>query len=161
LALNLAQQALSAHNQDAFWGFIQTVLTASGNIAKALWGQGGKLAAEREPLRRSLGVTDASALASVDLRNHLEHFDERLDRWYRTSSNHNHADFIIGPAERTIVGIAPGDVFRHFDPETGEVIFWGEHYSLTALRDALITLLPVVAAEARKPHWEAPPKPQA
>jgi hypothetical protein len=158
MALKLAQAALDRNDQDVFWASIQNALTASGNIAKGLWGAGGKLAAEREPLRRSLGISDDdNPLASVDLRNHLEHYDERLDRWYRTSARHIHADFIIGPVATTIGGADSGDVFRHFDPQTGDVIFWGEHYSILALRDALHALLPIVEAEAAKPPWEIPP----
>lgn len=151
LALELAQRGLDDGDQELLWANVQNLLTACANIAKGLWGQSGKLAAEREPLRRSLGIADESPFSNVDLRNHLEHYDEQLDRWYATSTNHNYADYIIGPAARMFVGLDPGDVFRHFDPETGDVIFWGEHYSIGALRDALQALLPIVTAEARRP----------
>jgi hypothetical protein len=153
LALDIAGQGLNNNDQDVFWASIQNCLAASANIAKSLWGQGGKLAAERAAIRQSLNIGDDSPFAATDLRNHLEHFDERLDRWHRTSVRHNYADFIIGPAANTISGMEPGDIFRHFDPNTQEVIFWGEHHSLAPLRDALVNLLPIASAEAAKPHW--------
>ena len=51
--------------------------------------------------------------ASTDLRTHLEHFDERLDRWHERSEHHNYADFVIGPKESTITGLEETDMFRH------------------------------------------------
>jgi hypothetical protein len=128
-ALNAAQQAnaaLQMNDQEIFWASIQNFLTAAANIAKACWGQGGSLADERADLRESLAVVDTSPLVTnTDLRNHLEHYDERLDRWYRTSARHNYADFLIAPRATTIAGMEDTDIFRHFDPQTNEVIFWG------------------------------------
>jgi hypothetical protein len=123
---------------------------------EGMLGAGGKLAAERLPLRESLAIADDSALASTDLRNHLEHYDERLDRWYRNSARHNYADFIIGPRATTIVGLDDTDIFRFFDPETNEVVFWGEHYAIQPLVDEIVKLLPIAQTESNKPHWESP-----
>jgi hypothetical protein len=153
MALDLAQKALSSRDQEEFWASIQNALSAAANIAKSLWGQGGKLAQEREPLRQSLGISDSSPLSSTDLRNHLEHYDERLDRWYRTSQRRNHADYLIGPASM-IAGTEATDIFRHFDPSTGDVIFWIENYSIPPLGRALAELLPTATREAVKPHWD-------
>lgn len=158
-ALQGAEQAdagLKANNQETFWAGIQNLLTASANIAKACWGAGGKLAQQRQPLRESLGVADDSPLAVTDLRNHLEHYDERLDHWFATSARRNHVDFIIGPAEGTIGGVDDTDIFRHFDPASGHVIFWGEHYPMRELATAIQELLPIASAEAKNPHWDGP-----
>lgn len=157
MAFHGTQAALVSGNQEAFWASVQALLTAAANVSKSLWGQSGKLAAEREPLRRSLSIPEDSPLANTDLRNHLDHYDDRLDRWWQESTHHNHADFIIGPADRTLRGVAATDVFRHFDPGTGEVIFWGEHHSLTELGRSLAALLPRVAAEASRPPWDTEP----
>jgi hypothetical protein len=125
-AINAVQEAnasLAANNQEIFWASMQNFLAAAANISKACWGAGGKLATERLPLRHSLAVADDSALASTGLRNHLEHYDERLDRWYRNSFRRNYADFIIGPCATAIAGLDDTDIFRFFDPEAKEVIF--------------------------------------
>ena len=156
-AVHLANLGLTTNDQEIFWASIQNLLTAAANISKACWGQGGKLVEQRRPLRESLEVPEDSPLANTDLRNHLEHYDERLDRWYETSQNKNHADFLIGPVG-SIQGIVDTDVFRHFDPATGDVIFWGEHYSIPTLATAIGILKPIAEREGRKPHWE-PPKP--
>jgi len=155
-ALNASEQAnaaLRARDQELFWASIQNFLTAMANISKACWGQRGRLSAERADLRNSLSIADDSPLASTDLRNHLEHYDERLDRWYRESVRRNYVDFVIGPRARTLAGIDERDIFRFFDPETNEVIFWGEHYALQPLVDEIVRLLPIVTVESSKPHW--------
>ncbi|MFL6091087.1 MAG: hypothetical protein ACJ71Z_13215 [Aeromicrobium sp.] len=153
VALDIAQQGLSSNDQHVFWAGVESFLNAAANISKSLWGAGGRLEHERQPLRESLNVTDDSPLASTDLRNHLEHFDERLDRWYATSSSHGYADFIIGPKQFTISGMDEADMFRQFDPSTGEIIFWGEFHPLFPIRDAIGVLAQVAATEASKPHW--------
>lgn len=153
LALDAAQQGLDANDQHVFWASVQSFLTAAANISKTLWGSGGRLAQAREGLRKSLGVPEDSPLASTDLRNHLEHFDERLDRWYATSDSHNFVDFAIGPKGRTVVGPDETDMFRQFDPETAEIVFWGEVHPLIPIRDAIVELLPAATVESAKPHW--------
>lgn len=158
-ALNAAEQAetaLHTRDQDLFWASIQSLLTAAANISKACWGAGGKKNAEREDLRKSLGVDDGNPLASTTLRNHLEHYDERLDRWYRESSQRIYVDFIIGPRKTTIAGVDDSDIFRFYDPGEKEVIFWGEHFTLQPIVDEIARLLPVATAESNKPHWQTP-----
>jgi hypothetical protein len=155
LAINQASDALDNRrtDQEVFWAGIQNFLTAAANISKACWGAGGNRADERRPLRESLAIEDDNPLSNTDLRNHLEHYDERLDRWYKNSEQHNYVDYLIAPAGGTaLVGPADTDIFRRFDPSTGDVIFWGEHYSIPALRDAIQDLLPIAAREAEKHH---------
>lgn len=143
---DFAKRAVAENDQDFFFASVHSAVNASANIAKALWGSGGEHAAERADLRESLGITADSPLSDVSLRNHLEHFDERLDRWYRSSERHHYVDFVVGPAHQTIVGTPDSDIFRFYDPDTTELVFWGEHYSLSALVQALERLEPIVGA---------------
>lgn len=154
LALDIAQQGLDAENQHVFWASIQNFLTAAANISKTLWGARARRTEARSDLRQSLKINEDSPLASTDLRNHLEHFDERLERWYETSERHNFVDFAIGPKGLTVVGLEETDMFRQYDPETGHIIFWGEHHPLAPIKNAIVELLPIATAEAAKPHWE-------
>ncbi len=145
LAAEQIKLGLDSANQEILWAGVQNLLAASANIAKAAWGAGGNLADVRQALRESLVIDDENPIANVDLRNHLEHYDERLDRWYRTSERRNHADYLTGPPGM-ISGIESSDVFRHFDPDSGDVIFWGEHYNLPQLVKAISVLLPIADA---------------
>ena len=143
-------QALLPAAHETLWAAIQKFLTSAANIAKACWGQGGRLADVRAPLRQSLSIMNDSPLANTDLRNHLEHYDERLDRWHQNSSNHFYVDYGFGPRETAIRGVPDSDIFRFFDPQTNEVIFWGEHYAMQPLVDAVCQLLPIAQNESMK-----------
>ncbi len=132
---------------------LQNMLNSGANISKMLWGSKGKKSEERQALRASIGVPENSALRDVNMRNNFEHMDERIDRWWQESSNHNYADKNIGP-EHFIGGLAPYDMFRMFDPSSASVTFWGEKFNLQALVTEVERILPVLEAEAAKPHWE-------
>jgi hypothetical protein len=142
----------SPQQSDAVWIGAQVLVTGAGNVSKALWGQARRLSTERQPLRDSLGVDDASPFYDVSIRNHFEHYDERLDRWWRDSPNHNHLDRMIGPPSG-VVGFDDLDRFRVYDPTTHDLIFWGEAFNVQTIVTEAERLLPVAEREASKPHW--------
>jgi|SRR5215469_372290 len=153
-AANEINAGLASRNTDQILYAIQNLLNAAANISKMLWGQKGKLASQRARLRDSIGIADDSPLRNVTMRNDFEHMDERIDKWWAESKAHNHADRIIGPKDSTIVGIEPTDMFRMFDPQTTDVIFWGEEFNIRALVTEVQRILPLLQAEAKKPHWD-------
>jgi len=88
-------------------------------------------------LRAALNLSgEDHILKSRKLRDHLEHFDERLDEWQRTSSSRNYVQDIIGP-KGAIVGIEPTDMMRWFDPQAKAIYFRGEDYDLQKLVDGV------------------------
>jgi hypothetical protein len=154
-----ANKALEDRNVEGVFFALQNLLNAGANVSKALWGGGGKLAAQRKPLRDSIGITDTSPLREVAIRNNFEHFDERLDRWWNESKKHNHSDMNIA-SKGMISGIDEIDRFRIFDPQTKDLTFWGQEFNLQALVTEAQAILPKLEAEANKPHWDpAAPRP--
>jgi hypothetical protein len=96
---------------------------------------------------RAVILQEALALANVEhvlkkrtLRDHLEHFDERLDHWQKTSINKNIFQDYIGP-KGGVVGIDDADMMRQLDPTTGEFLFRGETYNLIHLADGAKDIL--------------------
>jgi hypothetical protein len=156
-AANEVNVALKERNTERTFYALQNLLNAGANISKALWGAGGKFADQRKPLRDSIGIDDSSPLREVTMRNNFEHFDERLDRWWKESKHHNHMDLIIGPAATTIVGHEETDKFRHFDPTTCNMVFWGQEFNLQTIVTEVQKILPKLQAEANKPNWETTP----
>ncbi|NWB64550.1 hypothetical protein HX880_36890 [Pseudomonas sp. F1002] len=71
-------------------------------------------------------------LKSRTLRDHLEHFDERIDNWMQTSKHQNFVQDNIGPLG-AIKGSDQSDMMRNYDPRTGSFSFRGEIYSLVDL----------------------------
>ena len=145
-------EALKARDSYAIWIFVQNLLNAAANISKVCWGSGGRLTKERLAVRRSIHVTSRSPLKDVAMRNNFEHLDERLDLWWRTSPSRNHLDLSVFP-KNAVRGIDERDMFRVLDPETMDVVFWGQRFSLQKIVGEAQRLLPIAAAEAAKPHW--------
>lgn len=125
------------------WQPIQSLLTSVANISKALWGQRGKFSVEREPLRAVLGVPDTSPLAPTQMRNNFDHFDERLDEWWARSTDHNYVDLNFGDVASTIQGVSPEDMFRSYDPQSGNVAFWGQQYNLPTIMNEIERIAPL------------------
>lgn len=130
---------------------IQNFLNSGANISKALWGQCGRHADERKQLRDSVGIGDNSPLRKVTMRNNFEHFDERLDKWWKKSKRHAYADMLIGNKDM-IGGIEKKDTFRRYDPVTTDIVFWGQEFNLKQLLTEAKRILPKLEEEANKPH---------
>jgi hypothetical protein len=135
-----------------FFSTVQGFLSAVANISKECWGQGGKYKEKRRALRESLEIPDDSPLQFTELRNHFDHYDERLDEWFDASSAQGFADFLIGPKDM-IQGLDDQDSFRHYEPATGLFYFGGKAYNLAEMAQLVANLLPVAQREADKPPW--------
>jgi hypothetical protein len=129
----LAVSADENHDPTAIFVSLQNLLNAAANIAKAFWGQGGKLSDQRTKLRDSIELDDDSPLRSVTMRNNFEHFDERLDSWWAKSQRHIYVDLNIGPPHGFFSGVDASDIFRLYDPEQQLLVFWGETYDVQAI----------------------------
>lgn len=75
-------------------------------------------------------------LKSRTLRDHLEHFDERIDYWVQTSERMNYVQDFIGP-KGAIAGVDDSDMMRQYDPAIAEFTFRGETYRLSDLSAGL------------------------
>src|SRR5262245_39210146 len=126
LASESIRRGLKEGNTAVIFSGIQNLLGAAANISKACWAQKGNLSAQRLPLRKSIGITDDSPLRDTDIRNNWDHFDDRLDTWWRDSSLHNYSDLNF----ESISGFDDIDTFRALDPKTLDVFFWGDRFNL-------------------------------
>jgi hypothetical protein len=142
--------ALKKMDTERIFYALQNLLNAGANISKSLWGQGGRLAQKRKPLRDSINIGDDSPLRQVTMRNNFEHFDERLERWWNESKRHNYADMNIGPKGGYIFGLETIDMFRLFDPNTTDLTFWGEEFNIQAIVTEAQNILPRLLKEASK-----------
>lgn len=81
----------------------------------------------------ALNIVDPEhVLKNRTLRDHLEHFDERIDHWMQTSERRNYVQDYIG-AKGGIQGMEESDMMRQYDPASGNFTFRGETYSLVDL----------------------------
>jgi hypothetical protein len=141
------------NNEDLMWYAIQNLLISVGNISKLFWPTRSRYKDRGEELRRSLGIKDNSPLEPRTFRNHFEHFDERLEKWAKSSERHNFNDANIGPPDM-IAGIDVQDSLRIFDPTSWTLFFRGDRYELKSIIVVIYDLYPKVLAEANRPSWE-------
>lgn len=87
-----------------------------------------------EHLRAIFHDVSLERLKDRTLRNHLEHYDERLDDW-RQDHHGMLADTIASPG--SIVGIRPTDAMRWLDPSTLRFHFRGAVFDLLPLAEEI------------------------
>ncbi|WP_156962578.1 hypothetical protein [Salinisphaera hydrothermalis] len=135
---------------------IHSLLTHASNISRLFWppigrGKNGAKKEERgRILRERVGLPNENhPLKKRTLRDHLEHFDERIDSWRETSARKNYAQDLIGP-QNMIQGLDPADMMRWYDPDRKRFMFRGEEFDMQELVSAINELLPTLnkAAEA-------------
>lgn len=155
-ALRMVNEALGSGDSETFWFAIDSALGAMARISKILWPTRAapKESVERcRSFRRAFEVDEASPVLNRSVRDALEHFDERLDNWARSSAHRNLADRVIAP-RTAIVGLHPDDYARHFDPETNIVSVFGDRLDLQALVDAVADLASQVDERHRVMWWD-------
>jgi hypothetical protein len=103
-------------------------------------------------LRHSVGISDESPLRDRALRDHLEHFDERMVEWRKTSVNGNYYRDTIAP-RGMVAGVEPRDAMRWYDPDSRVFLFRGESYDVQSLVAAVEELLPK-ANQASQAAWQ-------
>ena len=141
------------------WASIQTIVTAYANISKILSPQSPqdkslkKEIEERgEYLKRKLSVANDSPLLSRDVRNHFEHFDERLHTWAKESGIFVHRNI----ASQGSIHISPDtnvsskSYMASFDPNTVMLTFWGCEFNINDIISEVEVLLKNAQAELRK-----------
>jgi hypothetical protein len=87
-----------------------------------------------QALRDEFGLQSNHPIENRELRNHFEHFDERLDDWAEKSKSRGMAT-IIGP-NRT-AGIEDSDIIHHYDPATKIYSFRGKPFDVQKLVDGV------------------------
>ena len=150
------REARNTLHQEVFRS-IHSFLTHASNVSRIFWpapprrnkgesdaeytarGLAVKRVARGVALRSTTDLPDDHTLRNRKLRDHLEHFDDRLDTWESTSVRHNYVQDFIGPSN-AIEGIDASDMMRWFDPTTNYMRFRGEEFNLQALADALMEI---------------------
>ena len=157
-AFRTAQASLGTTPVDPVYRGLHSLLVHAGNISKLLWpipskdkAKAAVMASRASALlgRLKLPSHIGPVLSSRELRNHLEHFDERLDAWAGSNPT-SLVDRNIGPLAAFGV-ISPAMVLRHYDPTSRTFIFAGTTYDIgqlvaavTQVRDAALAARPSI-----------------
>jgi len=84
-------------------------------------------------LRRAFALTDQSALRNRALRDFLEHFDERLDRYLL---HHDRGYFFPSAqvGDSTLADEPDGHIFKLVDPRKSSFVLLGEKHDYAEVR---------------------------
>jgi hypothetical protein len=134
------QASLTAGSVDSTYRALHSLLSHAANLSKLLWPAATKDKAKAAVMqgraarllnKLSLQAHIAPILSNRDLRNHLEHFDERLDTWAALNPP-GLVDRNVGPL--AMLGTFPvAAVLRHYDPIAQIFIFAGDRYHIGEL----------------------------
>jgi hypothetical protein len=117
---------------------LQNIVLQGAAVSKYFWPARAGHERRAEQLRNSLGIDETSPLHSRDLRNGIEHLDERLDRYL--------ADGIVGYVIPQYFGRStdskgvPMHYFRAYFIDTGEFQLLDERYKIAPMAEALWAL---------------------
>ncbi len=132
----LAAKRLSAitenFDQIEVWSSIQSILVAAGNVSKILWPQEKKYAVRGKRLRELLKVDEGNLLSDRKFRNHFEHYDDRIEKWFKGKSSAVYSDLAIDPL-KSMRRSFPANYHRAYDPLTQTLTFRGESFGLAAV----------------------------
>jgi hypothetical protein len=136
LAADDLSEAVGKNDIPRMWLSIYALLSAAARLSRLLFS--GRSKARARALRMRFVVADDSPLKSRNLRDFLEHFDERVDSWAERSSGRVASDRTLGPWSD-----APkqADIFRHFDSMAHAVVVLGHRYELRPLINEVKRLL--------------------
>jgi hypothetical protein len=117
------------------WSSIQLILVAAANVSKILWPE-KKYTSRGEKLRSILNIEQNNLLADRKFRNHFEHYDDRIERWFNEQPSAVYEDLEINPFQ-SIRGITDHNKNRLYNPIIQTIEFRGESFHLGKLLKTL------------------------
>ena len=141
LAERAAKQLENASGPIDVWGSIQSLLVAAANVSKILWPKGETHRGRAEQLQKLLRVEEPKLLPALGLRNHFEHYDERIESYFDAGDVAVYADLAIDSLE-PIPGALPRFYHRHYNPNSQTVSF--RHAPPIDLREVVAALMEIL-----------------
>ena len=152
------QPGVEVRENQRVFNHIRLALQFAANLSKIFWPH--HRAKERGVwLRELTRLPDRHPLSDRRLRNHIEHFDERLDDWaspsprpFLTTELVLHEDY---PLDRRDTVIRATTVV--YDACTKRVVLFGDEFSLPELRAAVLDVQSKISAAVqdllKRPDW--------
>ena len=129
---NAAGRLAESSDPIEIWSSIQAILVAAGNVSRILWPARKPYKERGKQLRDLIGVDDQNLISDRTFRNHLEHYDERVEEWFNENDSAVYIDSIIDPIERPSWSL-PGTFHRSYNPVTQVLSFQEESIDLAAV----------------------------
>lgn len=143
-AFNYLKGSLHTMDRNLIWGLTEIILTSSANISRIFWpgpprtkefGVTKQEVDDRASYLKSiLNIDDKLTLSDRDLRDHFEHYDERLQSWAKKSKNRILLRRNIGA--RGDIRVANADQYAdmgNLDTTTFTVTFWNKAFEIPVI----------------------------
>lgn len=118
------------------WSAIQSILVATANVSKILWPSSRGSTQRGKHLRNLLGVEDDNLLSERTFRNHFEHYDERIEEWFKEKNSAVYMDYRIDSFSPN-ADVLPQIFHRSYNPSTKTLTFRGNSIDLEAILSEL------------------------
>jgi hypothetical protein len=120
------------------WCSIQSILVSVGNVSKILW-PNKKYQIRGEKLRQLLKVEKDNPLSDRKFRNNFfEHYDERVEEYFKANSQGVYIDLAMNPSFRSgIFGEPPLNTHRGYNSFNNTLVFRDETLDLSEILTAL------------------------
>lgn len=115
---------------------LQNMVSQAGALSRYFWPVRKEFFSRGELLRSTFLMTEESPLFSRDLRNAIEHFDERLDKYFAQNLVGCFFPEYVGP--KPLDDGVPGHFFRAFFIDTGEFRLLDEDFKMKPVADEIL-----------------------
>jgi hypothetical protein len=89
-----------------------------------------------EKLRKLLNIDESNLLSDRKIRNHFEHYDERIETWFKNQSSAVYRDLAMNPSMYNF-GNRFANTHRGYNSFDNTIVFRGESLDLGAVLNAL------------------------
>lgn len=117
---------------------LQNIVVQGGAISRYLWPVRSGHERRADQLRQALSVDHTSALDERSMRNDIEHFDEKLDRYLAEGVVGTIIPDYFGP--RPMSEGVPTHFFRAYYVDEGEFQLLGKTYAVQPIANELVRL---------------------
>ncbi len=131
------QDTSDKSDQVEVWCSIQSILCAAGNISKILKPIYKDNKSRGERLRQLLKVEDSNPLLDRTFRNHLEHYDDRIEEYFGNNLQGVYIDLAMNPS---LSGRALNS-HRGYNSLNNTLLFRGEVLDLNEVLKAIEEIL--------------------
>lgn len=144
LATNDSEDPLGDIDPNAVLDELQNIIVQGAAVSRYFWPSDKNHEARGRELRQQFQVTEKSPLKSRDLRNMIEHFDEKLDHYLAKGIVGHIIPHYFGPEGKS-TGV-PTHFFRAYFTNAGIFEILGKRYEIEPIAKELWRLQELLSA---------------
>jgi hypothetical protein len=147
----------TVREHQSIFNAIRMGLHFAANVSRVFWPASAAAKARCAHLRHLTGLSKKHPLGDRELRNHVEHFDERIDLWIASGPRpYLHYELVVYPDMPVSSHTLDACCFIYF-VATNEVRLFGQTFSLSDLRKQVADVQKAASSALEKMYSSGPP----